>query len=278
MQTKLIKNTNELIEYRNSIQSDFSVGLVPTMGALHQGHGSLIKNSKKQNDYTIVSVFVNPTQFGENEDFDKYPRDLEKDFKYCQELGVDVVFSPSVEDMYPIKDQVLIYPPKNMAYVYEGFIREGHFDGVLMIVMKLFNLARPTHCYFGQKDAQQLLIIKRMIKDTFFPTKLIPCPIQRDFDGLALSSRNIYLTKEERKLSLQIPSCLQTISKAISQGEVDTRILIEIGKKEIYNLELEYLDICNHNLECIDKIIPNNTIVLMAAKVGKTRLLDNLWV
>lgn len=278
MNTKVIENINDMIAYRNSLPKDASIGFVPTMGALHDGHKSLIAHSKNKDTHTIVSIFVNPTQFGENEDFDKYPRDLAKDIKMCEQNSVDVVFAPKANEIYNSDDEITIKPPKNMGYVYEGFIRKGHFDGVLRIVLKLLHLTCPHHAYFGQKDAQQLLIIKRLIQDTFLPTKIIPCPTQRDTDGLAMSSRNVYLSELERKEALKIPISLQKIAQAIQTGEVKTSLLIELAKMELVGLDVEYLDICDHNLRPIKEIQKNASIALIAAKVGKTRLLDNLWI
>ncbi|PAF53650.1 pantoate--beta-alanine ligase [Helicobacter sp. 13S00482-2] len=278
MKTILIQTKKELIDYKDSLPKDSIIGLVPTMGALHNGHKSLIECSRKKDTQTIVSIFVNPTQFGENEDFSKYPRDLNKDFKLCEENGVAVVFAPNPTEMYPKDDEISLRPPKNMGYTHEGFIREGHFDGVLRIVLKLLHLSTPHHAYFGEKDAQQLLIIKRLIQDTFLKTKIIPCPTQRDIDGLALSSRNIYLSKEERLEALKIPTALKKIAEAVQKGELKTSILIELAKIELENLNVEYLDICDHDLNPIAYIQKNSSIALIAAKVGKTRLLDNLWL
>ncbi|PAF41462.1 pantoate--beta-alanine ligase [Helicobacter sp. 11S03491-1] len=278
MKTLLLSAPGEFQDYRRQLHKDVCIGFVPTMGALHEGHLSLIKASKQNNTHTVVSIFVNPTQFGANEDFTQYPRDIQKDFKICQEAGVDVVFAPEISQMYPNNDEISINPPKNMGYIYEGFIREGHFNGVLTIVLKLIHLICPHHIYFGQKDAQQLLLIKRLVSDTFLPTKVIPCPTQRDFDGLALSSRNIYLSPQDRKEALKIPIALQNIKKAIQEGEINTSVLIELGKKELKGLEVAYLDACDYNLVQIQKIRQNASIILIAAKVGKTRLIDNLWI
>lgn len=278
MNLEVIENIKDLKKYRNSLPKDSSIGLVPTMGALHNGHKSLITHSKNQDTHTIVSIFVNPTQFGENEDFDKYPRNLSKDIEFCEQSGVNVVFAPKANEIYHNDDEISIKPPKNMGYVYEGFIRKGHFEGVLRIVLKLLHLTCPHNAYFGQKDAQQLLIIKRLVQDTFLPTKIIPCPTQRDTDGLAMSSRNIYLSKSEREEALSIPRSLQKIAQAIQSGETKTSILIELAKMELANMDVEYLDICDHNLNPIREIQKNESIALIAAKVGKTRLLDNLWI
>lgn len=275
MKTPLIlKTTQELREWRESISG--SLGFVPTMGALHAGHLSLLEASKAQNSHTLLSIFVNPTQFGANEDFGKYPRTLESDIALAQ--GVDAIFAPEISQMYPSKDEVTLNPPKLMGYVYEGAIREGHFAGVLQVVLKLFNLSRPTKAYFGQKDAQQLLLLQKMVKDFFLPLEIVPCPIVRDTDGLALSSRNIYLSKEQRELALTIPQTLQKIATLISQGEREVKKLYEFGMNELKDLQVDYLTFCNHSLEPLEFIIPTQTLILLTCRVGNTRLLDNLWI
>lgn len=275
MKTPLIlKTTQELREWRESISG--SLGFVPTMGALHAGHLSLLEASKAQNSHTLLSIFVNPTQFGANEDFGKYPRTLESDIALAQ--GVDAIFAPEISQMYPSKDEITLNPPKLMGYVYEGAIREGHFAGVLQVVLKLFNLSRPTRAYFGQKDAQQLLLLQKMVKDFFLPLEIVPCPIVRDTDGLALSSRNIYLSKEQRELALTIPQTLQKIATLISQGEREVKKLYEFGMNELKDLQVDYLAFCNHSLEPLEFIIPTQTLILLTCRVGNTRLLDNLWI
>ncbi|PAF52841.1 pantoate--beta-alanine ligase [Helicobacter sp. 13S00477-4] len=278
MKTQLITTINDLIAYKNKLTKNSSIGFVPTMGYLHKGHLSLIEASKQNNACTFVSIFVNPTQFGPNEDFEQYPRDLQKDFKLCEENGVDIVFAPQASEIYHNTDEIAILPPKNMAYVYEGFIREGHFEGVLQIVLKLFNLIYPTNAYFGQKDAQQLLLIQRLVLDLFLPINIIPCPTQRDIDGLALSSRNIYLNKEERQNAIKIPLALKHISDSIKKGENKTSILIKSAKTILEGLDIEYFDICDYNLTPLSKVQKNKSLALLAAKAGKTRLIDNLWI
>ena len=167
MKTQLITTIQDLIAYRQNLSQHERVGFIPTMGALHEGHLSLISTSKQKDTHTFVSIFVNPTQFAPNEDFSKYPRNIQKDYDLCEKNGVNVIFAPQISEMYPSTDEITLNPPKNMGYVYEGFIREGHFSGVLAIVLKLFNLIRPHYAYFGQKDAQQLLIIKKLVSDFF---------------------------------------------------------------------------------------------------------------
>ncbi|MGL2892598.1 pantoate--beta-alanine ligase [Helicobacter pylori] len=267
-----------LREYRKSLKE--SVGFVPTMGALHKGHQSLIERSLKENPHTIVSVFVNPTQFGANEDFSAYPRPLEKDLALCERSGVSAVFVPKIGEMYPyeIEQRLKLYAPKFLSSSLEGAVRKGHFDGVVQVVLRLFHLVNPTRAYFGKKDAQQLLIIEHLVQDLLLDIEIAPCEIVRDSDHLALSSRNVYLNARERKQALAIPKALEKIKQAIDKGEKACEKLKKLGLEILKNLEVDYLEFCNHKLEPLKTIEPTNTLILVAARVGKTRLLDNLWV
>ncbi|MGL2454091.1 pantoate--beta-alanine ligase [Helicobacter pylori] len=267
-----------LREYRKSLKE--SVGFVPTMGALHRGHQSLIERSLKENSHTIVSVFVNPTQFGANEDFSAYPRPLEKDLALCETLGVNAVFVPKIGEMYPyeIEQRLKLYAPTFLSSSLEGAMRKGHFDGVVQVVLRLFHLVNPTRAYFGKKDAQQLLIIQHLVQDLLLDIEIVPCEIARDSDHLALSSRNVYLNATERKQALAIPKALENIKQAIDKGEKACEKLKKLGLEILKNLEVDYLEFCNHKLEPLKTIEPTNTLALVAARVGKTRLLDNLWV
>ncbi|WP_187952075.1 pantoate--beta-alanine ligase [Helicobacter pylori] len=267
-----------LREYRKNLKE--SVGFVPTMGALHKGHQSLIERSLKENSHTIVSVFVNPTQFGANEDFSAYPRPLEKDLALCEKLGVNAVFVPEIGEMYPheAEQRLKLYAPTFLSRSLEGAMRHGHFDGVVQVVLKLFHLVNPTRAYFGKKDAQQLLIIEHLVKDLLLDIEIVPCEIARDSDHLALSSRNVYLNARERKQALAIPKALENIQQAIDRGEKACEKLKKLGLEILENLEVDYLECCNHKLEPLKTIEPTNTLILVAARVGKTRLLDNLWV
>ncbi|MFP6097585.1 pantoate--beta-alanine ligase [Helicobacter pylori] len=275
---RVLETIAALREYRKSLEE--SVGFVPTMGALHKGHQSLIERSLKEKSHTIVSVFVNPTQFGANEDFSAYPRPLEKDLALCEGLGVSAVFAPEVSEMYPYEaDQRLkLYAPAFLSHSLEGAVRKGHFDGVVQVVLKLFHLVNPTRAYFGKKDAQQLLIIQHLVKDLLLDIEITPCEIVRDDDNLALSSRNVYLNATERKQALAIPKALENIKQAIDKGEKACEKLKKLGLEILETLEVDYLEFCNHKLEPLKTIEPTNTLVLVAARVGKTRLLDNLWV
>ncbi|GHP44623.1 pantothenate synthetase [Helicobacter pylori] len=275
---RVLETIAALREYRKSLKE--SVGFVPTMGALHKGHQSLIERSLKENSHTIVSVFVNPTQFGPNEDFNAYPRPLEKDLALCEGLGVNAVFLPKTNEMYPyeIERRLKLYAPTFLSQSLEGAVRKGHFDGVVQVVLKMFHLVNPTRAYFGKKDAQQLLIIQHLVKDLLLDIEITPCEIVRDDDNLALSSRNVYLNATQRKQALAIPKALENIKQAIDKGEKACEKLKKLGLEILENLEVDYLEFCNHKLEPLKTIEPTNTLVLVAARVGKTRLLDNLWV
>ncbi|WP_231252885.1 pantoate--beta-alanine ligase [Helicobacter pylori] len=275
---RVLETIVALREYRKSLKE--SVGFVPTMGALHKGHQSLIERSLKENSRTIVSVFVNPTQFGPNEDFNAYPRPLEKDLALCEGLGVNAVFLPKTSEMYPyeIEQRLKLYAPEFLSSSLEGAVREGHFDGVVQVVLKLFHLVNPTRAYFGKKDAQQLLIIQHLVQDLLLDIEIVPCEIVRDDDNLALSSRNVYLNATQRKQALAVPKALESIKQAIDKGEKACEKLKKLGLEILETLEVDYLEFCNHKLESLKTIDPTNTLVLVAAHVGKTRLLDNLWV
>lgn len=269
---RVLETIAVLREYRKSLKE--SVGFVPTMGALHRGHQSLIERSLKENSHTIVSVFVNPTQFGANEDFSAYPRPLEKDLALCEKLGVSAVFVPKVSEMYPyeIEQRLKLYAPTFLSHSLEGAVRHGHFDGVVQVVLRLFHLVNPTRAYFGKKDAQQLLIIEHLVKDLLLDIEIAPCEIARDSDHLALSSRNVYLNATERKQALAIPKALENIKQAIDKGEKACEKLKKLGLEILETLEVDYLEFCNHKLEPLKTIEPANTLVLVAARVGKTRL------
>ncbi|NPA28478.1 MAG: pantoate--beta-alanine ligase [Epsilonproteobacteria bacterium] len=258
---------------------DGSVGFVPTMGALHDGHISLIKRARRENDFVIVSIFVNPTQFLEGEDLDKYPRKEEADLKICELAGVDIVFMPTINSIYH-QDELKILAPKIRGYILEGAKRPGHFDGVLQVVLKLFNITKPTNAYFGKKDAQQLALISSMVKDYFLDINIVPCEIVRDKDGLALSSRNVYLSDEERVRALSLSRALKKGAELLSKGILDSEIIKkemeEILKKNVDRLD--YIAIVNREFKEIDKVEIGNSIILVAAFVGNTRLIDNIWV
>ncbi|MRI59242.1 MAG: pantoate--beta-alanine ligase [Epsilonproteobacteria bacterium] len=272
---QVVRSPQELQEYRAKFQG--SVGFVPTMGALHKGHLSLIERSVKENDHTIVSIFVNPTQFLPGEDFEKYPRRYDADKKICELAGVDLLFMPQKEDIYH-EDEVLVQAPRQKGYILEGHFRPGHFDGVLRVVNKLFHIVRPTRAYFGKKDAQQLYLIQKMVRDFFWDIGIVPCEIIRDRDGLALSSRNVYLTPQERQKALLISKSLKRGAKLAQSGQRDAQKIKEEMLKILEPLDVEYVEIVDRNFNKIDKVEFGNTIILVAAYVGQTRLIDNIWL
>ncbi|MDE5602559.1 MAG: pantoate--beta-alanine ligase, partial [Helicobacter sp.] len=230
-------------------------------------------------DFTIVSIFVNPTQFGENEDFSRYPRKIEADLKICQRAEVDIVFIPEAEEMYPLKPslQTTFNAPSSMANVLEGKTRNGHFNGVLQILSKLFHLIQPHKAFFGKKDAQQLLIVQKMVEDLFLPVEIIPCEIVRNEEGLALSSRNEYLSMEGKKKALKISQSLKVAMQVIMQGERESLKIKREALKVLEGLEVEYFAIVDRNLESISTIQKDSTLILVVAKIEGVRLLDNLW-
>lgn len=272
---KILKTINELINYRKSFTCN--LGFVPTMGALHQGHISLIKTSVANNEKTIVSIFVNPTQFLEGEDFSTYPNRYEADMKICELAGVDAVFMPTIEQMY-FEDEPSIVAPMKQSYILEGYQRPKHFDGVLRVVLKLLNLTKPTNAYFGKKDAQQLFLILNMVKTLFIDTTIIPCEIVRDEHGLALSSRNAYLSEEEKEQALSISKSLKIATKEVMRGKLHVKAIKDKMQKILENIDVEYIAITNRNFEKLDTIEIKNSMILVAAKVGTTRLIDNIWI
>ena len=260
-----------------------TVGLVPTMGALHKGHLSLIKKSVEKCDKTVISVFVNPIQFCPGEDFEKYPRTLDADTKLAEDAGVDIVFAPSAEEMYG-KDHIMsndfltyVIPPFFYVNKLCGKSRIGHFDGVCTVVNKLFNIVQPDFAFFGEKDRQQLIIIKKMVKDLNIPLEIIPCPIVREDDGLAMSSRNKYLNPEQRKEALVLKDILLNIKACYNSGIKDVEALTETAYKFLKSCHnLEYLEFRDKNDLELKKVADKDTIVFIAVKIGEVRLIDNI--
>ena len=275
---QIIKTIEELQIFKNN-NFGKSIGFIPTMGALHLGHLSLIDNAISNNDVVIVSIFVNPTQFGANEDFDIYPRMEEKDIEVCRSISVDAIFMPSVDTLYPsgIDDEVILLPPNKMASVFEGAIRENHFSGVLRVVLKLFNLINPTNAYFGKKDAQQLLIIKKMVNDLFINTNIIPCDIVRDKNNLALSSRNTYLDHASYEMALKIPNAIQAAISLVMANVLESKQIENAAMECLSGLEIDYCNVVDFNLEKIDQVKKDSSLLIIAARVGKVRLIDNCW-
>ena len=272
---KTFNTPQEMQAYRQTLTK--SVGFVPTMGALHEGHISLIKRSIEESDFTIVSIFVNPTQFLEGEDLDSYPSKIEADLKICELAGVDAVFLPTPDTMYE-SDELRITAPKIKGFILEGASRPGHFDGVLQVVLKLFNITTPTRAYFGKKDAQQLFMIENMVKHLFLDICIVPCEIVREGDGLALSSRNIYLSQEERTTSLSLSKSLKKATKQIIEGERATLSIKRTMEEVLSATELEYVEIVDREFNLLSEIEIGNSILLVAARVGTTRLIDNMWI
>ncbi len=271
---EIIKSIKDFKKVRKDLKE---VGFVPTMGALHKGHLSLIERSVKENEHTVVSIFVNPTQFLPGEDLDKYPRKLEADKKICELAGVDYLFFPTKDDIY-FEDEVLVKAPKQSGYILEGHFRPGHFDGVVQIVNKLFHIVNPTRAYFGKKDAQQLFLINKMVKNFFWDVEIVPCDIVRDGDGLALSSRNVYLSPEARQRALLISKSLKRAAKLVQSGVLDTKTVKEEMLTILKPLDVEYVEIVDREFKLTDNIILGNTIILVAAYVDGTRLIDNIWL
>ena len=259
------------------------IGLVPTMGALHEGHLSLIRKAVEKCDKVVVSVFVNPIQFCPGEDLDKYPRTLDADTKLCEDAGVNIIFAPSPNEMYGDgqmrTNDFLTYVIPPFFYVNKlcGKSRVGHFDGVCTVVNKLFNIVQPDFAFFGQKDAQQLIIIKKMVKDLNIPVEIIPCPIVREDSGLALSSRNKYLSEDDKVQALVLSKILNNIKNCYKQGITNVSALKETAYSFLNeNHELEYLEFMNENdLEEVETA-DDSTRVFIACKVGGVRLIDNI--
>lgn len=272
---ELKQYVNESILESGNKDSKNLLGFVPTMGALHRGHESLIKQSINDNKISVVSIFVNPTQFSPNEDLAKYPRPVEKDLQICKKLGVDLIFMPYSSEIYS-RDEIGLNPSSG-GYILEGFIRENHFSGVLRVVLKLFNLIRPNNAYFGQKDAQQLLLIQKMVDCFFLNINIIGMPIIRDDDNLAFSSRNIYLSELERKEALKIPKVIFHLQQRIEKDNiVDINILKSEAKEILHGMNIDYLEFIDSDLKFVN--VARNCIFVLAVRVGGTRLLDNLWI
>ena len=275
---KLINSIQEMKSLRRNIRG--TLGFVPTMGYLHEGHISLVQQSVKDNDTTAVSIYVNPTQFGPNEDFQAYPRDLERDLKLLEKAHTDIVFFPSNTEMYPDDYCTWIDVEKITARL-EGEIRPGHFRGVATIVTKLFNIVQPDKAYFGQKDAQQALVIQRMTKDLNMNLDVIIMPTLREKDGLAMSSRNTYLNPEERKAATILYKALSLAIQLKEQGENGTSDIKNKMERLIITeplVKIEYISIADtQTLEELSSLAPRS-LVSMAVRIGKTRLIDNLII
>lgn len=278
----IVKTIQEVREHVNAWKSyGLTVGFVPTMGYLHEGHGSLIKKAKKENDKVIVSIFVNPTQFGSNEDLDKYPKNLEGDKVLVKSTGGDLIFAPDVNEMYPDN----IYTFVNTSVLDNnlcGLSRPGHFKGVCTVVAKLFNIINPHKAYFGKKDYQQLAIIKKMVKDLNFNVEIIGCDIVRSDKGLALSSRNSYLSEIEKEESLILYKTLKTMKDQIESGETNVKTLIDRATDSIHSVpsaNVDYIKIVNNETIEDLKVVNRNALIAVAVYINKkVRLIDNLEI
>ncbi len=276
----LIKKIKDMKNISKKVKEEGkTIGFVPTMGYLHEGHLSLIRCSKEENDITVVSIFVNPIQFGKNEDLDRYPRDLERDLKLCKREGVDYLFCPSVEEMYPGGFSTYV-EVEGLTEGLCGRYRPRHFRGVTTVVMKLFNIVKPDRAYFGKKDFQQLKVIQRMVQDMNMDIEVIGCPIVREKDGLALSSRNKYLSQEERKSAVALYKALMKGKELFNKGETDPNKIKKEMEKILLSYpevrKVQYIEIVNsETLKPVEHVKKGDTIAV-AVFVGDTRLIDNI--
>lgn len=257
-----------------------TIGLVPTMGYLHAGHMSLVKAARDNNDIVVVSIFVNPSQFGPGEDFSCYPRDMAADTALCEQVGVDAIFAPSDQEMYPTP-YISYVEPVDLADKLCGKSRPGHFRGVCTVVLKLFNIVRPDNAYFGQKDAQQFIILQQMVKDLNLDVAMQRLPIVREADGLAMSSRNVYLNAQERQQALQLSRALEAAKKIYGFGERSAAVLIAAMQEEIDRAELakvDYLEIVDSKTLQAVETIDGEVLMALAVYFGKTRLIDNSFL
>ena len=279
---KIFKEASQLQKEMLSLKmAGKSIGFVPTMGYLHEGHQQLMKEARKENDIVVISIFVNPLQFGPNEDLDAYPRDFERDEKVAERVNVDYVFYPSVEEMYPSQPVVKAFAT-GRSDVLCGAKRPGHFDGVVTVLTKLFNLVQPTRAYFGLKDSQQVAVVDSLVSDFNFPIEIKKVDIVREADGLAKSSRNVYLTESERKEAPLLQKGLQALKAEIENGGYD----VETLKQNLRNYyeqnltgEIDYIEILSYpDLQVVESVKNENVLVAIAYKYSRARLIDNLLI
>ena len=287
-ETKIIETVSAYREWRASVESTGDVekpvvGFVPTMGALHEGHMSLIRRAVRECQNVVVSTFVNPMQFGPNEDFDKYPRTLEKDIAFCRDAGVAVVFNPPVDELYSAGHEAStkVIPPADLTDRLCGTIRPGHFVGVATVVLKLFSIAQPDQAYFGEKDFQQLTIIRRLVKDLNLPVHVVGVATVRESDGLALSSRNVYLNYDERKRAPELYRTLCVVREDALSGRRSLAEALKVAREKLSKVPefaLQYLEACDPlTLEPMSEM-KTPMVLLVAAKLGTVRLIDNLII
>jgi pantoate--beta-alanine ligase len=278
---KVIRSPKQMFQISRNIRcKGETIGFVPTMGALHEGHLSLIRKARQENDIVVVSIFINPTQFGPEEDFKRYPRSFQKDASLCHKAGVDFIFYPDVQKIYPLSFKTYVIV-ENLSNVLCGKSRPVHFRGVTTVVTKLFNIVSPDIAYFGQKDAQQTIIVKRMTEDLNLPVKIKVMPIIHERDGLAMSSRNVYLNERERRDAVVLSSSLKLAQDLIKKGERDAKKIIQNMRRLIQakkTAKIEYITVVDQdNLQPLKKI-SDNCLIALAVWIGKTRLIDNTIV
>lgn len=274
---KIIKNIVEFKKIRANL--DGTVGFIPTMGYLHKGHLSLVKRARTENDCTAVSIFVNPKQFGPQEDFFKYPRDIEKDLSLLASVKTDIVFLPSVDELYPDSYETYVQL-EVLSQKLEGTVRPGHFTGVATILTKLFHIIQPTRSYFGQKDAQQVAIVKKMVNDLNFPLKVIVCDTIREPDGLAMSSRNVYLSKTQRQEAVVLYQSLTVAQALVKKGERDPEAIKKAMEQIIQATsgKIDYISVADTQTLEEKDTAGKGTLISLAVRFGNTRLIDNVII
>ncbi len=277
--TRVVRDRAEMRRYVHMLRKNrFTIGFVPTMGSLHEGHRSLMRRSFRDNDRTVVSIYVNPLQFGPSEDFERYPRDLEKDVAVCRAEQADIVFAPPVAQMNP-PGRTSTISVGGVSEDYEGAVRPGHFAGVATIVATLFNIVQPDRAYFGQKDYQQTVVVRRMVQDLAFPVDVVVAPIVRDPDGLALSSRNVYLTDDDRKEALRLPTALVRAEQKVLEGETDCRRLRKLMRAAMRSrrkdVSVDYADVVHPDTLVPLGVVEGHAVLIAVLRVGRTRLIDN---
>jgi pantoate--beta-alanine ligase len=275
----LIRSARELRASCDDVRrSDRTVGFVPTMGFFHDGHLSLMRAAREERDHVVVSIFVNPLQFGPAEDYASYPRDLDRDLQLAEEQGVDLAFAPDVDEMYPHGPPEATVDPGPLASVLEGAARPGHFRGVCTVLSRLFHLAGESRAYFGQKDAQQVAVVRRMVRDLAFPIEAVACPTLREPDGLAMSSRNIYLSAEERRAALALSQALQAAAEAVEYGERSSGAILRAMRERIAQeplASLDYVAVVDDDTFREMEELAGPARALVAARIGRARLIDN---
>ncbi len=275
---RLIKEISQMKDYRKNIKAPQTVGFVPTMGAFHEGHLSLIRKARQQCDKVVVSIFVNPIQFGKGDDYQRYPHNLSEDISLSEKEEVDVVFAPSLEEMYLQDYSTFVRVGGSLSSTLEGASRSGHFKGVATVLVKLFNIVRPDFSYFGEKDYQQVLVVRKVVEEFNLDTQIIALPTIRERDGVALSSRNSYLNKEERKAASILYEALEKAKLWIKEGERNPFIIVSKTKDLIKKEPLARIDyVAVVDPETLEKVedIRGEVLIVLAAKIGKTRLIDN---